>query len=359
MQRLRGKGGRERGLYAQKDALRPVRRHFRFAGAGTSQYIPAPPAARPAPPPKPAAHPSEKKTAPVAPIPAPRSRVAEPPPSSTSIKAPSPRRAGQNSDPDISAGSESYPTKSIPAQSVADDSDDDEFAFSDGKDTPAYVKTGKEIRECPFCHATVNPDAISCCGCGFMLTDLKTERGHPLERRWETGWSFRRRLIGFLICQALSIASVAGGIMSGLSPFTLVFPFVMYAGMTAFLFGSYNWVDLARNKKGKLRLRQTWRICFFERPPTTLKIREYEELATGVEHDFGTTDWIVFLFLLLCGVLPGLWWWFYAGSKNTYFVSLCRDHGYPVVTLYRGWDQDKMEDMAETISKVARLPLRR
>jgi hypothetical protein len=246
-----------------------------------------------------------------------------------------------------------------PPESSPDDSDDDEFAFSDGKDTRAYVKTGEEIRECPYCHATVNPDATVCGACGFMLTELKTETGKPLERRWETGWSFRSRLIGFLICQGLSVASVVGGLISGLSPFTLVFPYVMYTGMTAFLFGSYNWVELARNKKGKLRLTQTWRICFIKRSPTTIKMREYEELATGVEHDFDTTDWIMLLFLLLIGVLPGLWWWFYAGSKDTYFVSLCRDHGFPVVTLYRGWDQAKMEDMAETISKVAQLPLRR
>jgi hypothetical protein len=240
-----------------------------------------------------------------------------------------------------------------------DDPDDDEFAFADGTDSSAYEKTGEDIRECPFCHATVRPDVDVCGACGFMLTALKTEgTGQSLARRWESGWSFRPRLIAFIICQVLSIASIVGGILAGLNPFTIVFPYLMYTGMTAFLFGSYNWVDLNRNKKGKLRLMQTWRICFKTRPPTTLKLREYEELAVGVEHSFDTTDWIVLLFLFLCGVLPGLWWWLYAGSRDTYFVSLCRDHGYPVVTLYRGWDQAKMEDMAETISKVARLPLR-
>ena len=257
--------------------------------------------------------------------------------------------------------SSSAPTPSAPsAESLPDDSEDDEFAFSDGKDTRAYEKTGQEIRECPHCHATVNPDAKVCSACGFMLTELKTDAtGQSLQRRWESGWSFRGRLIGFCVCQVLSVLSVAGGIFAGLSIFTIVFPYILYTGMTAFLFGSYNWTELSRNKKGKLRLTQTWRICFIERPPTTLKMREYEELATGVEHQFDTMDWVMLLFLSLFGIIPGLWWWFYVGSKDTYFVALCRDHGYPVVTLYRGWDQDKMEDMAETISKVARLPLRR
>jgi len=305
--------------------------------------IPAPAANRPAPSTKPAARPSEKKTTPAAPNPAPQTRMSKPTPVSAG-KAPSPA-------PQV---------PSAPTDDFSDDKNDDEFAFSDGKDTRAYEKTGEEIRECPYCHATVNPDADFCGACGFMLTPLKTEgTGRALERRWESGWSFRRRLTAFLICQGLSVISVIGGIRAGFSPFTLVFPFVMYAGMTAFLFGSYNWVDLYRNKKGKLRLTQTWRICFIQRPPTTLKLREYEELAMGVEHVYDATDWIVLLFMFLCGILPGLIWYVYSSSKDTYFLSLCRDHGFPVVTLYRGWDQDKMEDMAETISKAARMPLRR
>jgi hypothetical protein len=90
-----------------------------------------------------------------------------------------------------------------------------------------------------------------------------------------------------------------------------------------------------------------------------LRIRDYEELAAGVEHQFDTMDWIMLLFLSLCGILPGLWWWFYVGSRDTYFLALCRDHGYPVVTLYRGWNREQMEDMAQTIGSVAGLPLRR
>src|SRR5439155_19395829 len=144
-----------------------------------------------------------------------------------------------------------------------------------------------------------------------------------------------------------------------LNPFTFIFPYVMFTAMTAFLFGSYNWVDLTRNKKGKLRLTQTLRVCFFTRPPTVLRISEYEELANGVEHQFDTMDWIMLLFRSLFGIVPGLWWWFYIGNKDTYFLSLCRDHGYPVVTLYRGWNRKQMEEMAETIGTVTGLSLRR
>ena len=199
---------------------------------------------------------------------------------------------------------------------------------------------------------------MACSACGFLLVAKKPSR-ESVAYRWEGGWPIRRRVIAFGICQALALTAVIAGIAAGLSPLTLVLPYLMYTAMTAFLFGSYNWVDLTRNNKGKLRLTQTFRICFLTRPPATLRIRDYEELAAGVEHQFDTMDWIMFLFLLLCGILPGLWWRFYVGSRNTYYLALCRDHGYPVVTLYRGWNREQMEDMAQTIGSVASLPLRR
>ena len=302
---------------------------------------------------------------------------ADPPPPAPAKSAPAKTRTAKRRDADVfepaaeatdeplssdsgHAITAAPPLPAPPAETLLDESEEDEFAFSDGKDTRAYEKTGGEIRECPHCHATVKPDAKVCSACGFMLTELPREvMGQPFRRRWESGWSLRSRLIGFGVCQVLSALSTAGGIFAGFSIFTLLFPYIWCTGMTAFLFGTYNWVELSRNKKGKFRLTQTWRVCFIERPSTTLKMSEYEELATGTEHKFDTMDWVMLLFLAILGIIPGLWWWFYVGSKDTFYVALCRDHGYPVLTLYRGWDQNKMDDMAETISKVARMPLRR
>jgi hypothetical protein len=214
-----------------------------------------------------------------------------------------------------------------------------------------------------------------------MLAKKARPINEPLERRWETGWPFRRRLTIFLICQALVLTLFASGFVGGMSLYAFPLPYVVFTGMTAFLFGTYNWIDLSRNRRGKLRMRQTWRICFFLRPTTTLRISDYEELAAGAEGHFGAINWIVVLFLVICGVFAGLvvgffvglkmlflviggvvsclFWWLFTWHKNTYFLSLCRDHGYPVVTLYRGWNREQMEDMAETICTVARLPLRR
>jgi hypothetical protein len=310
------------------------------------------------------------------PEPANRSSIPAKPPSRSVTSAPAPRRSpNKKTDAGVPASVPPTPTSEAPAAATTsvqdsaattaprldepstEDSGDD-FAFADGKDPRVYEGAKSEIRECPHCHATVHPEALACSACGFLLVAKKRSR-EAVAYRWESGWPLRRRIILFVICQALALAAIVAGVVAGMSPLTFIFPYVMYTGMTAFLLGSYNWVDLTRNNKGKLRLTQTWRICFFTRPSTTLRIRDYEELASGMEYQFDTTDWIMFLFLFLCGILPGLWWWFYRRSKNTYFLALCRDHGYPVVTLYRGWNREHMEDMAETICSVADLPLRR
>jgi hypothetical protein len=322
--------------------------------------IPANPPSRSAPSPPPARRTPNQKTNPVPAVAPPTQASETPSASTTSIPAPA-----------------STPS-SGPDESALDESGDD-FAFTDGKDSRLYESAKSKIRECPHCHATVHPEAVACSACGFLLVAKKPSR-ESVAYRWESGWPLRRRVTIFLICQAGVLTLFGTGIAGGISPFAFLLPYLVFTGMTAFLFGTYNWVDLSRNSRGKLRLTQTWRICFVLRPTTGLRIRDYEELAAGVE-DSGTISWILVLFGILCGVfvglvvgfflglmmlflalgglLSGLFCWLLQSHKSTYCLSLCRDHGYPVVTLYRGWNREQMHDMAETIGSVAGLPLRR
>jgi hypothetical protein len=322
--------------------------------------IPAPPATRPAARPTPKPQPPDKKTEPITTAPASRTRTPEPAP--------------------VSVQGTTSPAPPLEEPSPDDFDDGDDFAFADGRDSAPYEKTEGAIRECPHCHATVNPEAKACSACGFLLLKKPLRINQPLQYRWETGWPFSRRLTIFLICQVLVLALFVSGFGGGMSPYAFPLPYLVFTGMTAFLFGTYNWVDLTRSKRGRLRMTQTWRICFFLRPTTTLRLSDYEELAAGAE-GLGAINWIVVLFLLICGIFAGLvvgfffdlkllflviggvmsslLWWIFTWHKNTYALSLCRDHGYPVITLYRGWNRQHMEDMAETICTVAQLPLRR
>ena len=44
-------------------------------------------------------------------------------------------------------------------------------------------------------------------------------------------------------------------------------------------------------------------------------------------------------------------------AADTFFIALCRDHGYPELTLYRGKDQYRAQDIAATLREVTGLPL--
>ena len=231
------------------------------------------------------------------------------------------------------------------------------------RDKPEIPATEDEDEEerCPVCNEPLPWQASQCPLCGYVLPVGKKayKLNQPLERYWEAGLPFRKRLRLFLACQGLVMVAMIAGSLARQSPWIFIFPWLLFTTMTAFLFGSYDRIDLTRTKRGKVRLTQTWRICFRLRPPIKYRLGDYEDLATGVANDFSNTDWIIILFLFLSGVIPAVIWWFCTFHKDNYFVVLCRDHGYPAVTLYRGWNETHAQDMAKTICEVTGLPRRK
>jgi hypothetical protein len=201
-------------------------------------------------------------------------------------------------------------------------------------------------------------DSAVCEACGFNLQTGKKPRKayEPVERSWEAGLPFPRRVTLFLTCQAaVVLVALLVAWWTGLPALFLV-PWLLFTGLLAFVLGTYDRVDLSRNKRGKVFLSKTWRICFQSLAPTSIRVVEYEGVVTGVYHELDIFDWIVFLTLFTCGVLPGLWWLFFIMSRDTYFVALARDHGYPETMLYRGWSKEHMEDLAKTLRETAELP---
>src|SRR5581483_6389073 len=97
--------------------------------------------------------------------------------------------------------------------------------------------------------------------------------------------------------------------------------------MTAFLLGTYDSVDLTRKENGKVRLVHTWYLCFFERPPESIRLRDFEGVATGKEQYAGCWEWIVFFFLFTWLFVPGIIWWYFAIHRESLFVALTRYHG--------------------------------
>jgi hypothetical protein len=252
----------------------------------------------------------------------------------------------------------------------------------DEPEIPATEDEGEEER-CPVCNEPLPLEASTCSLCGYVLPVGKKafKINQPLERHWEAGMPFRKRLRLFLACQGAVLVAMTAGALAGVNAVYFLFPWLVFTGMTAFLFGSYDRIDLTRNKKGKVRLKQTWRICFWSRAPIAHRLGDYEDLSTGVANDFSDTDQVILICLMISAVLPALSlvvgfsvaalvalipgfippfiWWYCAFHKDNYFVVLCRDHGYPAVTLYRGWNEAHAQDMAKTICEVTGLPRRR
>jgi hypothetical protein len=242
-----------------------------------------------------------------------------------------------------------------------------------------------EEERCPVCNELLPLEASHCPLCGFLLPIGKKvfKVNQPLERHWEAGLSLRKRLTLFIACQVMVLTAIMVGSLAVENPLIFLFPWLIFTGMTAFLFGSNDRIDLTRNKRGKVRLTQTWRIAFLSRAPINHRLGDYEQLATGVANDFSNMDYIITMALFLSGILPGVrgfifggfsirWllaliigmipaviWWFCAFHKDNYFVALCRDHGFPAVMLYRGWNEAHSQDMAKTIGEVTGLPRRK
>jgi hypothetical protein len=233
-----------------------------------------------------------------------------------------------------------------------------ETVYTNEDDGRPYPLRGGDESKCPECCKILEKDAALCPRCGFNLqTGKKAIRVYePLELRWDAGLPFQRRLLLFLAgeCVALVLALV-GAFLAG-HPSESVTSVLTFTVLTAFILGTFDRLDLTRNKRGRVVLTQTWRIFFWRRPTDTIALREYEGVVTNSAHETGLIDWIILIIALLFGIIPGLIWWFWAMQQDTFQVALTKDHGYPERILYRGWSQSRAKEIARTLHEVSGLP---
>jgi hypothetical protein len=226
-----------------------------------------------------------------------------------------------------------------------------------------YPVGGPEEYRCPACAKPLAADAVLCAACGLNLeTGAKAVREYqPLERSWEAGLPFRRRVQLFAIFQGVFWLLGLLAIGARDSPLVdevgvLLFSWLVLTGMTSFIFGTFDRLDVKRTRRGKVVLTKTWRICFIPRPTETVSWREYEGLVTGRSHDSDLTDWLVFFVLFSCGVVPAVIWWWVRIRPDTYFVALSRDHGFPEAMLHRSSSHPRMEEVAAVLQDATGLP---
>ncbi len=228
-------------------------------------------------------------------------------------------------------------------------------ADEDEDGTP-YTLDGESDIKCPQCTNMLPPGGVVCTRCGWHLRRRKklVKTYQPLARSWETNYSLRTRRTIWGVLQFLAFA---GSLSLGASWPAFVGSMVLFALMTSFLLGTFDRLDLVRNDRGKVTLTKTRRICFFTAYELPIDVRGHEGVVTGRSSEVSGWEWLVFFFLLLSGIIPGLVWWYYVIHKITFRAALARDHGYPSAIVYQGWDEAQMRDVAVTLSGAAGLRL--
>jgi hypothetical protein len=225
--------------------------------------------------------------------------------------------------------------------------------------TPYELDGGNDIK-CPKCTNMLPPDGVVCTRCGWHLRRRKklVKTYQPLARSWETNYSLRTRRT---LWGALQFLAFAGGMAAnqalGGSWAGFAGSMVLFALMSSFLLGTFDRLDLVRTDRGKVTLTKTRRICFFTAYELPIDVRGHECIVTGRCHEATAWEWLVFFFLFVSGIIPGLLWWYYVIHKITFHAALARDHGYPTGFVYKGWDEEQMRDIAVTLSGAAGLRL--
>lgn len=234
---------------------------------------------------------------------------------------------------------------------------DDDLDASDEDDGKPYRLTGLAERPCPHCHRALPKEAVLCTACG---TDLRSGQKmvktyEPVEYSWESGPPFRKRLMLFLAGQSMGALSGALAVYFSGDPWVFLAPHLTFTVLLAFILGTYDRTDVKRNERGRVQLSKTWRICFIPRLAEPVRLSEYEGVTTGRVANVGWLDFLITFALLGFGLLPGVLWWYFAIHKDSYFVALTQDHGYPALNVLRTWDDSQVRVIARTLADVTGL----
>jgi hypothetical protein len=219
-------------------------------------------------------------------------------------------------------------------------------------DDRLYDLTGGSAPICPHCSNGLEPGSVLCVRCGYHLEKReKVSKTHkPIHKHWVSGWPYRQRLTAFLFASAAAfLLGLPAALIDGTFLYLLLWSWPPFVLLMAFMLGTFEEIDFTRDKKGKIRLTKQWTFMLIRQPPFPISVAGFERVESGKYNDAGCFTWVIFILLLLSGILPGLLWWYFVIKLDWFFVALCKDHGYPELLLYRGWDEDKTRDITGTL----------
>jgi len=247
------------------------------------------------------------------------------------------------------------PKKIIKPPAPVQTSDDEEDSL------PYSVDIGPQEIICANCQKRLPADAVLCVHCGSNLeSGEKVERVYEkIDRQWESNMSLSRRKTIYIVTQAIVFPLMLVLALRRGEPFSFIVPWLFGSALLAFLLGTYDRIDLKRNKRGQVQLSKTWRLCFRERQTMKIVPWEYEGIKIMRNYKFQLMDFLLFLMLLVMGVIPGILWWMWVMNKATYYVALTQRHGFPELSLYHGSSETQMDEIAQILINATGLPCER
>jgi hypothetical protein len=236
-----------------------------------------------------------------------------------------------------------------PPEPISDEEDED-----DGK---AYVVEGGKERKCPQCSKVIEADAVVCVACGLdMRKGKKLKRTYaPIERSWDLGLQMAQRKLMFI---ALSLLVLVLGLIFGVLAenwVTSLTGWAIFTALLSFMLGTYFHVELTRDKRGRVRLTRTWRICFIRLVPTEIDVREFAGVRAGLAHEGGFFEWLIVFNLLVPFIIPGLLFWYQVIRLDRHYVVLTREHGRADEILYRGNDGELAREVTAALRDAGQL----
>lgn len=227
----------------------------------------------------------------------------------------------------------------------------------------AVPGTGTGTRACPHCHEALPLDATLCVHCGRDVASGKRQkRAHqPMAGEWHEGFAPRTRL----------------AILAGMQVFNVVFSLVMLVysedGVTvgglvgqlfgqafnvtlqAFLVGSYDTFTLRRTAKNQTFLTRTRRLAFIPLAPAKLPWKQSAYVGVIATHDPGIFTWLLCIYMLGMGCLPGVLFYWFVIRPETYTAALCDEYGSTTELLYRTQDREKAAEVAAIVGEATAL----
>jgi hypothetical protein len=239
---------------------------------------------------------------------------------------------------------------------------------------------------CPECGTSMAADAVICLDCGFNRKtgkQLKTV-SKRIERTWYLGGLFEPSVIVVFVLVVLVMATVAflstsltagaeevqgvahgGNTSTDQGEYIVVAAVLVVAGIVLgalLLLGNFTRIRITRDRGGKpLLYRDRW-LFFIPAGRKTLDLDDYQLIKLGHKGGGANPSVVALLLcLILCGLLPGLIFYFLQFRGSTFTLEVAGEHegGYaPDVepeVLYRGPSEAKMRSIGDALKEIAEL----